>query len=103
MNKQSKTLQEDKKTDKSSVVKEEKDTFWSNYFEKITRMWVNVLLFLLALVTAAYFYLTRHVGWFKARGIDEIDYVFPFGCQEMKQTVMGKTPFVKLSSEIYKK
>ena len=103
MNKQSKTLQEDKKTDKSSAVKEEKDTFWSNYFGKITRMWVNVLLFLLALVTAAYFYLTRNVGWFKARGIGEIDYVFPFGCQEMKQTVMGKTPFVKLSSEIYKK
>ena len=66
-------------------------------------MWMNVLLFIVALAAAAYFYITRHVGWFKARGIDEIDYVFPFGCQEMKQTVMGKTPFVKLSGEIYKK
>ena len=66
-------------------------------------MWVNVLLFLLALATAAYLYITRHVGWFKARGIDEIDYVFPFGGKEIKQAFMGKSPFVRITSNIYQK
>ena len=33
---------------------------------KNKRMWVNVLLFLVAAATAVYFYLTRNFGWFKA-------------------------------------
>ena len=66
-------------------------------------MWVNVLLFLVALAAAAYFYMTRHVGWFKARGIDEIEYIFPVVSQEFKDAFMGKIPFVRVTSEIYKK
>ena len=66
-------------------------------------MWVNVLLFLVALAAAAYFYITRHVGWFKARGIDEIDYIFPYVSQEFKEALTGKLPFVRVTSEIYKK
>ena len=46
-------------------------------------MWVEVLLFLVAAATAAYLYLTRHVGWFKARGVCEHDYSFPCGTPEL--------------------
>jgi len=66
-------------------------------------MWVNVLLFLVALAAVAYFYITRHVGWFKARGIDEVDYIFPYVSQEFKEALTGKLPFVRVTSEIYKK
>ena len=66
-------------------------------------MWVNVVLFLIALAAAAYFYITRHVGWFKAHGIDEIPYIFPFVSQEFKEAFTGKIPFVRVTSEIYNK
>ena len=66
-------------------------------------MWVNVLLFLVALAAAAYYYMTRHVGWFKARGIDEVEYIFPFVSQEFKDAFSGKIPFVRVTSEMYKK
>ena len=72
-------------------------------FKRKIIMWVNVLLFLVALVAAAYFYITRHVGWFKTHGIDEIEYVFPFVSQEFKEAFTGKIPFVRVTSEIYNK
>ena len=64
-------------------------------------MWVNVLLFLAAAATAAYFYLTRHFGWFKARGVHEHDAALPFGCPEVNQVFMGQRNFQRVTEPIY--
>ena len=53
-------------------------------------MWVNVLLFLVAVATAVYFYLTRNFGWFKARGVYEHEPAFPFGCAEAQICWFGQ-------------
>ena len=74
---------------------------WSR--RRANKMWVNVLLFLIAVATAAYFYLTRNYGWFKACGVYEHDPSFPFGNPEMNQAMMGKVNFARLSSLIYDK
>ena len=66
-------------------------------------MWVNVLLFLVAVAIAAYLYARRNVGWFKARGISEHQFVFPYGSAEAKQGFLGKISFSMATSEIYKK
>ena len=66
-------------------------------------MWVNVLIFLIAVATAAYFYLTRNFGWFKARGVYEHDPSFPFGNPETNQAMMGRVNFARLSNLIYDK
>ena len=66
-------------------------------------MWVNLLLFIVAVATAAYFYVTRHAGWYRAHGIEEIDYIFPFGNHSLKQAIMGKLPFVCITAELYKR
>ena len=66
-------------------------------------MWVEVLLFLVAAATAAYLYITRNVGWFKARGVCEHDYSFPCGTPEFVQAMQGKLGFGELSSVIYEK
>ena len=64
-------------------------------------MWANVLLFLVAVVTAVYFYLTKNVGWFKARGVCEHDAALPFGCPEVKQVVMGQRHIQRITEPIY--
>jgi hypothetical protein len=66
-------------------------------------MWFNVLLFLVGGVTFAYFYMTRNFGWFKARGIDEHDPMFLFGCWEMFNLFTGEVNIVRLTDSIYKK
>ena len=66
-------------------------------------MWVNVLLFLVAVATAAYFYITRNFGWFKARGVYEHEPAFPFGCAEANQQLMGKHHFLRILNIIYEK
>ena len=66
-------------------------------------MWVNVLLFLIAVATAAYFYLTRNFGCFKKHGVYEHDPAFPFGCPEVHQSMMGKVNFARLTGLIYDK
>ena len=66
-------------------------------------MWVNVLLFLVAVLTAVYFYLTRNFGWFRAHGIHEHDPAFPFGCSEMNQATLGKINAIRISKGIYDK
>ena len=64
-------------------------------------MWANVLLFLVAVVTAVYFHLTKNVGWFKARGVCEHDAALPFGCPEVKQVVMGQRHIQRITEPIY--
>ena len=64
-------------------------------------MWMNVFLFLVAAATAAYFYITRKFGWFKARGVYEHDPAFPFGCHEVNQTMMGKVAFTRSIKPVY--
>ena len=66
-------------------------------------MWVNVLLFLVAVATAVYFYLTRNFGWFRARGVHEHDPAFPFGCAETNQQLVGKHHFLRVLNLIYEK
>ena len=66
-------------------------------------MWVNMLLFLGAVATAVYWYLTRNFGWFKSRGIYEHDTVFPMGCPEANQLVMGQLAFQRMLEPIYVK
>ena len=66
-------------------------------------MWVNVLLFLVAVATAVYLYARRNVGWFKSRGIFENEFVFPYGSLEAKQGFLGKISFTMVTREIYEK
>ena len=66
-------------------------------------MWVNVLLFLVAVATAAYFYLTRNFGWFESRGIYEHDTALPMGCSEANQLMMGRLSFFRMLDPIYLK
>ena len=77
------------------------ETFWSTIF--VARMWVNVLLFLVAVATAAYLYIRRNVGWFKARGIYENEFVFPYGSSQVKKAFQGKISFSMVTREIYEK
>ena len=66
-------------------------------------MWVNVLLFLVAVATAVYLYARRNVGWFKSRGIYENEFVFPYGSPEIKDGYWGKVSFAVATSKIYEK
>ena len=64
-------------------------------------MWVNVLLFLVGLVTAAYFYMTRKFGSFKACGIGEYEPSFPFGSPVTKGVFTGQVNFIRMLEDIY--
>ena len=64
-------------------------------------MWVNVLFFLGSLVVAAYWYLTRNFGWFRARGIYEHDNAFPMWCPEANQIMMGRVAMQRMLEPIY--
>ena len=66
-------------------------------------MWLIVLLFLVAVATAAYLYTRRNVGWFKSRGIYENEFVFPYGSPELKEGYWGKVSFGVVTSKIYEK
>ena len=67
------------------------------------RMWVNILLFVVGLVTAAYLYLTRKFGTFKAHGIWEYEPSFPFGSPHIKEMFTGKRHFSRNLEEMYSK
>ena len=64
-------------------------------------MWVNVLLFLVAVATAVYLYLTRNFGWFKAHGVFEHDAALPFGCAEANEVFMGRRNIQRVTEPIY--
>ena len=64
-------------------------------------MWVNVLLFLVGLVTAAYFYMTRKFGSFKAHGIWEYEPSFPFGSTVTKDIFTGQVNFARMLEKMY--
>jgi cytochrome P450 family 6 len=65
-------------------------------------MWFNVLLAFVGLVTAAYFWMTRKYGWFKAQGIAEAPSYFPFGCKQNFQMLTGQLSFINSTEEIYR-
>ena len=65
------------------------------------RMWVNVLLFIAAVLAAIYYYLTRNYGWFKDRGVHEHEPTLPFGSTEANQLVMGKLHQLRFTNLIY--
>lgn len=64
-------------------------------------MWLNILIFVAASVSALYFYLTRNFGWFEARGIKEHDPTFPFGSLETKEMFQGRRNFARMLTSIY--
>ena len=66
-------------------------------------MWVNVLMFLVAVAIAVYLYARRNVGWFKARGIPEDEFIFPYGTREAKDGFQGKVSFSMVTSKLYEK
>ena len=66
-------------------------------------MWVNVLLFIAAVLAAIYYYLTRNYGWFKDRGVHEYEPTLPFGNPEANQLIMGKLHNLRFTNLIYLK
>ena len=66
-------------------------------------MWVEVLLALVSVATAAYLYIKRRIGWFKSHGICEHDFSFPGGCTEVNSAFAGKMSFIRVTSAIYEK
>lgn len=64
-------------------------------------MWVNVLLFVVGLITAAYFYMTRKFGTFKAHGIPEYEPSFPFGSPQTKEMFTGQRNFARMLEKMY--
>ena len=68
-----------------------------------SRMWVNVLVFLATAASAAYLYLRRNFGWFRARGVAEHDPALPFGTPEFNEVIKGKTHFLRYTNLIYNK
>ena len=65
------------------------------------KMWVNVLLFVVGLITAAYFYMTRKFGTFKAHGIPEYEPSFPFGSPMTKEMFTGQLNFARMLEKMY--
>ena len=100
---QSESFEEESKSTKRPIRKV--PTAWREYtcFETESRMWVNVLLFLMAVATAAYLYIRRNVGWFKSRGIYENEFVFPYGSSQVKKGFRGEISFSMVTREIYEK
>ena len=66
-------------------------------------MWANVVLFLVGLVAAAYFYMTRKFGMFLAHGIWEYEPSFPFGGPNMRDILTGQTNFTRALQKMYHK
>ena len=64
-------------------------------------MWVNVLLFVVGLITAAYFYMTRKFGTFKAHGIPEYEPSFPFGSPMTQEMFTGQLNFARMLEKMY--
>ena len=61
-------------------------------------MLLELLLFLVSLGLAFYFYLTRNVGYFRSRGVLEIPSIFPWGSEATKLMYTGRTfPYSKHS------
>ena len=58
-------------------------------------MWVNILLFVVGLTIAAYFYMTRKFGTFLAHGIPEYEPCFPWGSQKTKEIFTAQTHFTR--------
>ena len=66
-------------------------------------MWVNILLFVLGLVIAAYFYMTRKFGTFLAHGIPEYKPCFPWGSEKTKEIFTAQTNFARACQKMYHK
>lgn len=55
-------------------------------------MLVEVILILLTLFLGVYFYITKHYGYYKAKGLAEAPGSFPFGSEHMWQLMTRKIP-----------
>ena len=53
-------------------------------------MWLEILLLLSSLFLYLYWYVTKHFGYFKARGVAEATPTFPFGSNHMWKLMMRK-------------
>ena len=66
-------------------------------------MLINVVLFLVAVLFCAHFYITKKFGWFKARGIHEYEPAFPFGSPNTWELFSGKRGFTRMLDTIYER
>lgn len=57
-------------------------------------MLTEILLLLLTLFLGLYFWITKHYGYFKKRGLAEAPGTFPFGSEHMWQMMMRKIPAI---------
>jgi len=63
-------------------------------------MWLEILLLLSSLFLYLYWYVTKHFGYFKARGVAEATPTFPFGSNHMWKLMMRKASMLNFLDDL---